>query len=289
MFWGTALEMTWEEPLSGIGLAGFPYEFPGAYGRSHGGIGVTDSATNAVLEVAAECGLPGLALAFGAVLPLLLRAWRAAFSSAPLDPLERAAGASLLGLLVACQTGSHLRFPEIGLSASLVAGFLFTRGEDAREQEPREAASGREHLAGILAAAGVIGAAVAVLPTARPAAPFRLGRWIGVYGPGPSPNPFRWCGPRVCRKLEPGEESVSFRVQNARPDGVPIALAIDIDGRRRPPVEIPADGAREVSVPFPPGAQVLCVIARPPFVPHDLTGSADYRRLSFRLAAEDVR
>ena len=125
LFWRTALEMTWDEPLSGIGLAGFPYEFPGAYARRHGEISVTDGATNALLEVAAECGLPGLVLALCAVVPLLSRAWDAAFAKTPLDAAARGAGAALLAFLVACQTGSHLRFTEIGLLTSLVAAFLF--------------------------------------------------------------------------------------------------------------------------------------------------------------------
>lgn len=287
MFWGTALEMTWEEPLSGIGLAGFPYEFPGAYARRHGRISVTDGATNAILEVAAESGLPGLVLAGFAVAPLLARAWGAAFSNAAPDPLVRAAGASLLGLFVACLTGSHLRFPEIGLLAGLVAGFLFAGHAEPRLSVASESARPGEHVAALLAAAGLIGAFIAVLPTARPAAPFRLGRWIGLYPPGPSLNPFRWSGPRACRRLGAAEESLSFRVENARPDGLPVTIATDADGRENPPIEIPGASMREITIPVLRDAQVLCLSARPTFVPHDLTGSSDFRRLSFRLAPGD--
>ena len=124
MFWRTAFEMTADEPLSGIGLAGFPYEFPAAYAKRHGPVAVTDSATNALLDVAAECGLPGLLLALLAVVPLLARAFDAAFARGPIDPASRAAGAALAGLFVACQTGSHPRFFEIAPLTALVAGFL---------------------------------------------------------------------------------------------------------------------------------------------------------------------
>ncbi len=284
IFWGTALEMTWDEPLSGIGLAGFPYEFPDAYARRHGTIGVTDGATNALLEVAAECGLPGLVLAIFAVVPLLARAWEATFAKRPLEGTARAAGAALLGLFVACQTGSHLRFPEIGLLAGLVAGFLYVPRLEERTRSAREAPAGGAHVPGLLAAAGIAGAFAAALPTASPAAPFRLGRWIGLYTAAPSPSPFLWSGPRACRRIQPGEMSVFFRVENARPDGHPVTLAVDLDGRLEPAFEIPGASSRALTVAVPPGAQVLCVSGRPAFVPHDLTGSADFRRLSFRLA-----
>jgi O-Antigen ligase len=289
IFWRAALEMTWDEPLSGIGLAGFPYEFPGEYGLRHGEISVTDSATNALLETAAECGLPGLALAILAVVPLLARAWGAAFTKTALDPTARAAGAALLALVVASQTGSHLRFPEIGLLTSLMAAFLFVPIGEARAPRPEEAHAPGDHVPALLAAAGILGAFVAVLPTARPSAPFQLGRWIGLYLSAPSPSPFPWCGPRACRKIRPGETSVSFRVLNARPDGRPVRLTIDVDGRSEPPLELPGGSMLDLTVPVPQGAQVLRVSGRPTFVPRDLTGSSDSRELSVRLAPEDPR
>jgi len=289
LFWRTALEMTWDEPLSGIGLAGFPYEFPVAYARRHGEISVTDGATNALLEVASECGLPGLVLALCAVFPLLSRAFRAAFATTPLDGAARGAGAALLALLVACQTGSHLRFTEIGLLTSLVAAFLFVPSAESPEPLPADAEARRAHIPGILAVAGILGAIVAVLPTARSSAPFRLGRWIGLYSSGRSTRPFRWSGPRVCREIRPGETSVSFRVENARPDGAPVTLAIDVDGRSEPPIELPGASVRDLDVPVPRGARVLRLTGRPTFVPHELTGSSDFRRLFVGLATGDPR
>jgi len=289
LFWRTALEMTWDEPLSGIGLAGFPYEFPAAYARRHGEISVTDGATNALLEVAAECGLPGLVLALCAVFPLLARAFHAAFAMTPLDGAARGAGAALLAFLVACQTGSHLRFTEIALLTSLVAAFLFVPGAPARETPPTQPETAGTHVPGILAAAGILGAFVSILPTARPSAPCRFGRWIGLYSSGRSTSPFRWSGPRVCREIRPGETSVSFRVQNARPDGAPVTLTIDVDGRSEPPVELPGASVRDLDVPVPPGARVLRLSGRPTFVPHELTGSSDFRRLFVGLATGEPR
>ncbi len=92
MFWRTAFEMTGDEPLSGVGLAGFPYEFPVAFARRHGPVAVTDSATNELLDVAAECGVPGLLLALLAVVPLLARAFDASFARGPLDPCRARPG-----------------------------------------------------------------------------------------------------------------------------------------------------------------------------------------------------
>ncbi|MGZ5428618.1 MAG: hypothetical protein ACXWFS_06380, partial [Thermoanaerobaculia bacterium] len=187
------------------------------------------------------------------------------------------------------QTGSHLRFTEIGLLTSLVAAFLFVPRGETREPLPEEPEARGAHVPGILAAAGILGAFVAVLPTARPSAPFRLGRWIGLYSSGRSTSPFRWCGPRAYREIRPGETSVSFRVENARPDGAPVTLAIDVDGRSEPPFELPGASVRDLDVPVPQGARVLRLSGRPTFVPHELTGSSDFRRLFVGLAPGDPR
>lgn len=80
---------------------------------------------------------------------------------------------------------------------------------------------------------------------------------------------------------------MSFRVQNARPDGSPVTLAIDVDGRSEAPVELPGASIRILDVPVPRGARVLRLSGRPTFVPHDLTGSSDVRRLLVGLATGD--
>jgi hypothetical protein len=289
MFWRTAFEMTGDEPLSGVGLAGFPYEFPAAFSRRHGPIAVTDGATNALLDVAAECGLPGLLLALLAVVPLLARAFDAAFARGPIDPASRAAGAALAGLFVACQTGSHMRFFEIALLTSLVAGFLLVPHLTSRAN--RTAAPGGwkpSRTGAILAAAGILGSAAAVLPTARAEAPFRVKTWAGVYPARPG-DPYHWAGPLAYRGIRPGETSVVFRIQNARPDGAPVSVSVDVDGRAAVALGVPGGGeTRDVRLDVPPGAKILRVRTLSSFVPRDVSGGADRRRLSIRLAGEGL-
>ncbi len=89
LFWRTAFETVEDEPLSGCGLGGFPYEFPARYAKRHSAVHVTDNATNALLDTAAECGLPGLVLALAAVVPLLVRALDAALGLGTPEALRR--------------------------------------------------------------------------------------------------------------------------------------------------------------------------------------------------------
>ena len=290
LFWRTALEMTWDEPLSGIGLAGFPYEFPGAYARRHGEI-----SRDGRRDERAPRG--GRRMRVARARPRALRGRSAPFSRVGRRLREFAARsggarsrrrASRLPrglpdrLAPALHGDRSSHEPRRGLSLRAARG-------EAREPLPEEPGARGAHVPGILAAAGILGAFVAVLPTARPSAPFRLGRWIGLYSSGRSTSPFRWSGPRACREIRPGETSVSFRVENARPDGAPVTLAIDVDGKSEPPVELPGASVRDLEVPVPRGARVLRLSGRPTFVPHELTGSSDFRRLFVRLATGDPR
>jgi hypothetical protein len=286
-FWRTAFEMTGDEPLSGVGLAGFPYEFPAAYAKRHGPIAVTDGATNALLDVAAECGLPGLVLALLAVVPILTCALDAAFARGPIDAVSRGAGAALAGLFVACQTGSHTRFFEIALLTSLAAAFLPLAGRPPREEPVAGESAAPGRAAAILAFAGILGSFAALLPTARPEAPFRASTWAGVYPARPG-DAFHWAGPLAYRAIRPGETSVAFRVQNARPDGGPVAVSVDVDGRPAVSLDVPGGGeAREVRFDVPAGGAVARIRTRPSFVPGDF-GGGDRRRLAIRVAGEGL-
>ncbi|MGA7991128.1 MAG: O-antigen ligase family protein, partial [Thermoanaerobaculia bacterium] len=288
VFWRTAFEMTADEPLSGVGLAGFPYEFPAAYAKRHGSVTVTDSATNALLDVAAECGLPGLLLALLATVPLLSRAFDAAFARGPIDPAARGAGIALAGLFVASQTGSHTRFFEIGLLTSLVAGFIVVPRRDARDaRAPASGSRQGTRTAGILAGAGILGAAFAAAPTRRPEAPFKTALWAGVYPARPG-NEFHWAGPVAYRGLRRGETAAFFRVQNARPDGATVVVSVDLDGRPAERLELTAGETRDVRVDVPPGGTVVRLEASPTFVPRELSGGTDARRLGVRIAAEGL-
>jgi O-antigen ligase len=289
VFWRTAFEMTGDEPLSGVGLGGFPYEFPAAYAKRHGPIAVTDSATNALLDVSAECGVPGLLLALLAAVPLLTRAFDAAFARGPIDPASRGAGVAIAGLFVACQTGSHLRFFEIALLTSLAASFVLVprlapRANRARSIEGWKPA----RTAAILTAAGLLGSAFAALPTARPDAPFRAALWAGVYPARPG-SPFHWAGPIACRGLGPGEKTVTFRLQNARPDGEPLSVEADVDGRFAGTLDLPGSGEiRDVRIDVPAGGRVLRLKSSRSFVPREIGAGDDARRLAVRIAGEGL-
>lgn len=287
MFWRTAFEMTGDEPLSGVGLAGFPYEFPAAFAKRHGPVAVTDGATNALLDVMAECGLPGLVLALLAVVPLLALAFDAAFARGGTDPATRAAGAALAGLFVASQTGSHMRFLEIALLTSLAAALVLPSRRPL-EDRPAAGTSWRPaRTAAVLAGAGLIGSFAAVLPTARPEAPFRVRTWAGVY-PAPQEDPYHWAGPLAYRAIRPGETSVSFRVQNARPDGAPVAVSVDVDGRPAAFLGVPGGATRDVRFDVPAGGAVARIRTRPAFVPGEHAGGHDRRRLAIRVAGDGL-
>ena len=133
VFWRGALDVILEEPLSGCGLGGFPYEFPVRFGRRRQPVDFTDNATNALLDVGAECGLPALALALAAVIPVLVRAVDAALTRQPIVVGSRLAGAALIGFAIASMTGSHVRFPEV---ASLLVLWPTRRPEEAFRAEP---------------------------------------------------------------------------------------------------------------------------------------------------------
>jgi O-antigen ligase len=287
MFWRTAFEMAGDEPLSGVGLGGFPYEFPAAYAKRHGPVAVTDGATNALLDVAAECGVPGLVLALLAVVPLLALAFDAAFARGGIDPASRAAGAALAGLFVASQTGSHMRFFEIALLTSLAAAFVLPPLRPREDRQQAGAGWKPARTAAVLAGAGLIGSFAAVLPTARPEAPFRVKTWAGVYR-SPPEDPFHWAGPLAYRAIRPGETSVSFRVQNARPDGAPVTVSVDVDGRPAVSLDVPDGVTRDVRFDVPAGGTVARIRTRPAFVPGDLSGGRDRRRLAIRVAAEGL-
>ena len=251
---------------------------------------MTDGATNALLDVASECGLPGLVLALFAVVPLLARAFDAAFAGGRLDPASRGAGAALAGLFVACQTGSHMRFFEIGLLTSLVAGFLLVPRLSSRHRQAAVLFGWRPgRTAGLLAGAGILAAALALVPTLKPEAPFSARLWAGVYPSHEATDAFHWAGPLAYRGIRPGEHEVAFRVQNARPDGASVGVRVDVDGRGETSLDVPGGGeTREVRITVPDGGRVMRIRVRPSFVPHELNGGGDRRRLAVRMAGEGL-
>ena len=280
MFWGAAFDMVAAEPLSGVGLGGFPFEFPLVYERRSGIPAVaTDNATNLLLDVAAECGLPALVLALGAAVPLLARAATAALGKAGPDPLGRAAGASLAGFALASLTGSHLRFPEVALVVAGIAALL----PAAADAAPANGLSRPRRLLGLLAGSGVLAALLATAATASPDAPFRQGRWVGVHDRG---RPRRWTSSNAFRRVGPGEDRLLLTMANERPDQRGVVMRVRVDDVSAGAVVIPAGPRRIFRVDLPRGARVVRFSFDPPFVPRKLGSGDDSRTLGVRLHAD---
>lgn len=290
LFWRTAFEMMETEPLSGCGLGGFPYEFPVFYGRRHSRITVTDNATSTLLDVGAECGIPALLLALAAVIPILVRATDSVFGSRDLSSTEsrlgaRAAGAVLLGFAVASFTGSHIRFPEVALLVALSAALLPASSADSGSyfSPPRR-------LAGVLAFSGIVASCLALLPTLQPKAAFRAGPWVGVYGPEIHEERSQaWLGPRAFRRIREGESRLSLTFRNQRPDGRPVLVSADIEGRPSGSLSIAAGARGVLSLSsLPRESRALRLRFEPTFVPVRLTGLPDFRELSLLLEADET-
>ncbi len=288
LFWRTAFEMIEDEPLSGCGLAAFPYEFPIRYERRHTPVTVTDNATNALLDLGAECGIPALLLALAAVIPLLGQGLQNALSRDSLDPAGRAAGATLIGFAVACLSGSHFRYPEVAVLVSLVAAFALpperALGASAQEAGP----PGPKLVRPVLLASGILASLLVVLPTLKPDTAFRNGPWNGAWGPEiyADGRTQVWLGPRAFRRIQPGERQITLVLRNSRPDGRPVLVTLDVDGGLLQRVTIPAGQSRSILASDLPAAAALRLRFAPTFVPRDLTGRNDLRRLSVVLAGE---
>jgi O-antigen ligase len=283
-FWRGAFDVIAEEPLSGCGLGGFVYEFPVRFGARHHPVAFTDNPTNAILDVAAECGIPALLLALAAVVPLLVRAWDAALSPKSLPAGGRAAGATLLGLAVASMTGGHLRFPEVGVLAALVTALLL--GSGAPEGEPDPDVVPPKRAGAVLVVAGILASLLAVWPTRSPDAAFRMEPWLGLYRPErrEDRSSFRWMGPVALRRVQPGEDSLTFRLTNGRPDDLPVTVGVEVGGSPRPGVVVPKGGDAALAVGDLAPGQVVRLSASPTFVPGKGRYGRDDRNLSLMVS-----
>lgn len=283
-FWRGAFDVIAEEPLSGCGLGGFVYEFPVRFGAKHHPVGFTDNPTNAILDVAAECGIPALLLALAAVVPLLVRAWDTALSREPLPAGARASGAILVGLAVASMTGGHLRFPEVAVLTSLVTAILIGTGAPEGEPDPHLAPPKRA--GAVLAAAGILASLLAVWPTRTPAAAFRTEPWLGLYRPEQrrKATPQRWMGPVGLRRVQPGETSLTLRLTNGRPDDLPVTVSVEVDGAPRPGAVIPKDGGVTLAIGDLAPGQIVRLAAQPTFVPGEGLLGRDDRNLSLMVS-----
>ncbi len=281
VFWRGAFDVIAEEPLSGCGLGGFPYEFPVRFSRRHFYINYSDNPTNALLDVAAECGVPALLLALAAAVPLLVRALDAALARDEIPAAARAAGAALVGLAAASMTGGHLRFPEVACLASLLLACLFGPGLPSAEPPADPGLVAPKRVAPTLAAAGVLASLLVVWPTRRPDAAFATEPWIGMYHPELARRTVqRWMGPLAFRRIGPGETSLSLRLANERPDDLPVTVSVEVDGAVRPGTVIPKGEVAVIDVGSLRPGQIVRFAAQPTFVPGDRFGAEDYRTLA---------
>lgn len=280
MFWGAAFDMIAAEPVSGVGLGGFPFEFPVVFEKRQGRPAVaTDSATNLLLDVAAECGIPGLVLALGAVVPLLSHAAGAAFGGKGTGPVGRAAGASLAGFALVSLLGSHLRFPEVALVVAVLAALL----PQAATAPPADDLVRPKRLLPLLTGSGVLAALLVTAGTAEPSAPFRQGRWVGLHD---RTRPRRWTSANAFRKVEPGERRLLLTMANERPDRRGVVMRVRVDDVAAGAVSIPPGPKRLFRVDLPEGARVVRLSFDPVFVPRELGRGDDVRTLGVRLHAD---
>ncbi|MGE5347033.1 MAG: O-antigen ligase family protein, partial [Acidithiobacillales bacterium] len=280
VFWRGAFDVIAEEPVSGCGLAGFAYEFPVRFSNRHHPVSFTDNPTNAILDVAAECGIPALLLALGAVVPLLVRAFETAESRSPFPAGTRAAAATLVGLAVASMTGGHLRFPEIAVLTALLAALLLGTGAPEGEPDPDLAAPKRTRA--VLLVAGVLASLLSAWPTRHPATAFSAEPWIGLYRPElrRKPDPHRWMGPVALRRVRPGEESLTLSLLNGRPDDLSVAISVDVNGSPRPGIVVPKGVEVPVTVGGLAPGEIVRFAAQPTFVPGAGPLGRDDRTLS---------
>jgi hypothetical protein len=66
-------------------------------------------------------------------------------------------------------------------------------------------------------------------------------------------------------------------------------VSVDLDGRPAATLNVPGGGeTRDVRLDVPPGARIVRVRTLSSFVPRDLNGGADRRRLAIRVAGEGL-
>lgn len=283
LFWRGALDIILEEPLSGCGLGGFPYEFPVRFGRAHHPVEFTDNATNALLDVSAEAGLPALALALAAAIPLLVGALSTALSRQRITVGPRLAGATLTGFAVASITGGHLRFPEIGCLVVIIAALVLSSGNPAGKPDPDFVPP--RYASGVLVASTVVASLLVVWPTRLPEEAFRTGPWHGLFRPEPmeSGRLFRWMGPAALRRVRPGESSISLRVRNGRIDDLPVTLTVSVGGAPRRGLVLARGSEAMIAIDSLSAGEIVRFSAQPTFVPGEGPDGRDDRTLALMI------
>jgi len=276
-----------KRPVAGVGLGGFPTEFPNVAEELGHPVKWTDHPPSLYLGTLAESGLAGGFLLLLLLLAVVRGAGRALFmvdtSAATALPAVGAA-AALIGLLVVFLFGSHLVYPEIAALVGLLTARLPIRpdGRTARV------------LSGLLpvALAGVIallagGVARTAWVTRTEEAAFRFSAVAGAWGVEREPDGrrFRWTGEAAAWRVagEPGVTRIlSLPVRNARPDRRPVGVAVSWNGGAPGQVTLAGDAWKRLVLPVA-GPGVLRLAVSETFRPER---PDDPRRLGIEIGAD---
>jgi hypothetical protein len=94
-------------------------------------------------------------------------------------------------------------------------------------------------------------------------------------------------GPAALRRIRPGETSLTLRLANRRPDDLPVAFSVEVDGSPRPGSVIPKDGEATLALDDLRSGQIVRLAAQPTFVPGEGRLGRDERTLSLMVLLPD--
>ncbi len=142
--WKTALSMTKDFPVTGVGLGGYIIETANYAAAMKLDIGVPETAENLPLHISAELGLVCLLLMFWILWEIVKRI-RKRFQETPTRSASKfvhlGAGAAMLAFWINAQTHTYVGSYEIHYAYWLLAGLIFARfgaGEEPDESKYRK-------------------------------------------------------------------------------------------------------------------------------------------------------
>ena len=184
--WASAWEAFRRAPLGGVGWEGFSWRLPTLSASLGVPTRFVDNPGSFYLQILCETGLAGAAL----FAVFAGRSARAVAGSIERDPDRRPGAASLIGFAAALAIGSHLLAAEVSIAAFLLLAAAAPEQEPPRRRRPFRALA--------VGAAAILGWALLLAPTAKPAEAFRFAPTIGFYAPERGAEGlFRWMRPRA--------------------------------------------------------------------------------------------
>jgi O-antigen ligase len=223
VLWAGAVRLFGRHPVAGAGLGAYSWQLPNLLAEEGKSLPLRDNPGSAYLQALAETGAIGFVLTVLFAALVAREAW-AALAGWKDGPLAAGCGAAALGFLVALVFGSHWFAPDVSL-----AFFLFAACLARPARLPEQEAAVRLRRASVLAYA--VAAAVAMLATLSPDQAFRYRRGMGFHGKETgSGGAFYWTERRFAIRLPPGE-SLRMNLAHFTPEGRPVALRAEADGR----------------------------------------------------------